>query len=72
VQNDEHKQQLLKMADAWDSFAMERERIEQQQRKDEPPGDNPAPNSRSWTGNSTTAKPELKQPKARSGKSMPR
>lgn len=29
VQNDEHKSQLLKMAEAWESFAAERERAEQ-------------------------------------------
>jgi hypothetical protein len=29
VQNEEHKSQLLKMADAWDSFAREYERLEQ-------------------------------------------
>ena len=28
VQNEEHKNQLLKMAEAWDSFAAERERLE--------------------------------------------
>ena len=28
VQNDQHKTQLLKMAEAWDSFAAERERVE--------------------------------------------
>ena len=29
VQNEGHKLQLLKMAEAWDSFAVERERVEQ-------------------------------------------
>ena len=29
VQNEEHKNQLLKMAQAWDSFAGEHERLEQ-------------------------------------------
>jgi hypothetical protein len=29
VQNDSHKNQLIKMAEAWDSFAAERERLEQ-------------------------------------------
>jgi len=29
VQNEGHKFQLLKMAEAWDSFAAERERLEQ-------------------------------------------
>jgi hypothetical protein len=28
VQNDEHRNQLLKMADAWDNFAVESERSE--------------------------------------------
>jgi len=28
VQNEEHKNQLLKMAEAWDSFAGEHERLE--------------------------------------------
>ena len=31
VQNEGHKGQLLKMAEAWDSFAAERERIEHTQ-----------------------------------------
>ncbi len=74
VQNEGHKTQLLKMAAAWDSFAVDRERIELQQRKDEPPGDQLAPTgvSKPWTGGSTISKPELKPLKARSGKSMPR
>jgi hypothetical protein len=35
VQNDEHKHQLIKMAEAWDSFAAERERLERSGRASE-------------------------------------
>ena len=74
VQNEGHKTQLLKMANAWDSFAVERERQEQQEQKDEALEGHPAPNgiSKPWTGGLTNSKPESKPPKARFAKSMPR